>query len=88
MASSEFHVDARIRLKKATFDFSTSMWEVEAYINFFGKKSNESITHNEVKCSWICCGPEYAALKVILEEKCGADLFGPEQTMATLKQGY
>jgi len=88
MTSSEFHVDARIRLKKATFDFSTSMWEIEAYVNFFGKKSNESVTANEVRCSWFCDGPEYAALKVILEEKCGADLFGPEQTMATLKKEY
>ncbi|OIO69612.1 MAG: hypothetical protein AUJ56_07300 [Zetaproteobacteria bacterium CG1_02_49_23] len=88
MASSEFHVDARIRLKKATFDFSTSMWEIEAYVNFFGKKSNESVTANDVRCSWFCGGPEYAALKVILEEKCGADLFGPKQTLATLKKEY
>jgi len=46
------------------------------------------VTANEARCSWFCGGPEYAALKVILEEKCGADLFGPKQTMATLKKEY
>ena len=85
---TSWHVDATIRLKKATFDFSAGMWHVEAYINFKGPNSNESIVSNEVIHKWFAFGDDIAALEKILADKCGADLLGPQKTLALLMKEH
>ena len=81
---SSYHVDARIRLKKAIFNFENDTWEVEGYINFTGMGSDHSIVSNDFTHKWMAYGSDHSALEKILENTCGSDLLGPQKTYNTL----
>jgi hypothetical protein len=85
---TSWHVDAKIRLKTATFDFAKGVWEVEAYINFNAPHSNEDIVSTSATHKWSMFGDDFAALEKILEDKVGKDLLGPQKTLEALQKDY
>lgn len=76
-----------VRITKATFDFGSSIWSVEGYLDFLGPKGCELIADDGkfFKHSWHCDSAARDVRKMI-EEKVGADLFEQAEMWDTLSK--
>jgi len=74
-----------VRITKATFDFSESVWSVEGYIDLLGPKGMEMINTKFFTHSWFC---DQAARNVrdMIQEKVGVDLYEQAEMWDTLSK--